>query len=336
MEFTSVMHRGTSDEKYEVDVRFNKWGFPTTEGNPAETKSGRAKLKKEKERYQKWLSMFKNWEAVGPKKLKRRCRKGIPDMARADAWMRLSGAEKLKAASPGYYKRLKRDQADREAESVIMKDLKRIYPKRKASKQHEREVQNVLTAYACHDRETGYCQGMGYLVTLFLIYTEEEDAFWLLVAVMSDKGKYKLRGVFSKDMKLVQLRYFQMHKLIEMHLPNLYRHFEEENVIPILYCSKWFMTIYTYNFPYAAVVRIWDVFLSEGVKILFRIGLQCLKNDEQMLLKLTDGQVMTECTKLYTRVDPDTIIERSLQLKLTRAQIQQVERAYSKQLVGVF
>jgi hypothetical protein len=154
---------------------------------------------------------------------------------------------------------------------------------------------------------------------------------------MSDDGKYKLRGTFAKQMSLVQQRYYQMQKLLEIHIPTLYEHFEEENVVPILYCSKWFMTIYTYNFPFAAVVRIWDVFLSEGIKIIFRVGLQCLKNEEHRLLQLSDGQVLSECTKLYMRVDPETIIERAMQLKLTRAQIDQAKDSYyTKQFVGVF
>jgi hypothetical protein len=177
MEITGNKHRGISEEKYEDDVRYDRWGFPTNKRDPAETKNGRAKIKKERERHEKWLSMFENWENVGRKKLKRRCRKGIPDSVRGDAWMRLSGAKKLKAANLGLYSRLKRERADSEAESVIMKDLKRIYPNRKASREHEEEVKSVLEAYACYDREIGYCQGMGYLATLFLIYLSEEDAF---------------------------------------------------------------------------------------------------------------------------------------------------------------
>jgi len=337
MDRSRIKSRGSSDEKYwEEDIRIDRWGFPTTARDPKETKEGRAKIKKEDERREKWESMFRTWERVRQKKLKSRCRKGIPDDVRGEAWMRLSDASKLKASNPGLYESLVRKQADPEAASVIRKDLNRIYPSRKASREHEDKLRRVLEAYACYDREIGYCQGMGYIATLFLIYLhEEEDAFWLFVAVMSDKGKYKLRGIFARDMKLVQLRYFQMQWLMEMHIPNLYQHFEKQGVITMLYCSKWFMTVFTYNFPFNAVVRIWDVFLSEGVKIIFRIGLQCLKNEEQSLLKLYDGEVMSECTKIHTRVDPETIIERSMQLKLTRAQMLRAELAYNNPITSV-
>ena len=41
---------------------------------------------------------------------------------------------------------------------------------------------NVLRAYSMHDAEVGYCQGMGFLVAMFLGYMQEEDAFWMLHA----------------------------------------------------------------------------------------------------------------------------------------------------------
>jgi len=197
-------------------------------------------------------------------------------------------------------------------------------------KQGQNSLKSVLIAYACYDPEIGYCQGMGFIASLFLMYCTEEDAFWLLVAVLSDEGKYKLRGNFSENLWLTQQRCAQMEKLVELHIPRLHEHFQEEDVIPFLYCSKWFMTLFTYNFPFEAVVRIWDVFLNEGIKIIFRVGLQCLKNDEEKFLELQGGQLFSYCTSIHTRVNPDTIIEQSMGLKLTRAQMQAAEDDYKR------
>ena len=36
-----------------------------------------------------------------------------------------------------------------------------------------------------------------------------------------------------------------------------------------------------YNFPFSTVVRVWDIFLAEGVKIIFRIALALLKRAYQ-------------------------------------------------------
>ena len=41
--------------------------------------------------------------------------------------------------------------------------------------------------------------------------------------------------------------------------------------------SKWFMTLFVYDFPFCTLVRIWDIFLFEGWKIIYRVGLALLK-----------------------------------------------------------
>lgn len=316
--------------------RLDRWGFATTEDDFKEnTKQlNSEKVLKENQRLEKWLKMRNRWNRESEKKKKRRCRKGIPDAMRAVIWMLLSGADKLKGENPGLYIRLSNGTPDDEPGAVIERDLERTFPShdffKRQNKQGQNSLKRVLIAYACYDREIGYCQGMGFIATLFLMYCTEEDAFWLLVSVLSDEGKYKLRGNFSKDLWLTQQRCAQMDKLVELHIPRLHEHFKEEKVTPFLYCSKWFMTLYTYNFPFEAVVRIWDVFLNEGIKIIFRVGLQCLKNDEERFLELHDGPLFTYCTSMHTRVNPDTIIEQAMKLKLTRAQIQATEDEYKK------
>jgi len=42
-------------------------------------------------------------------------------------------------------------------------------------------LRRVLRAYSCYDREVGYCQGMNFIAGMFLTFTSEEEAFWLLV-----------------------------------------------------------------------------------------------------------------------------------------------------------
>ena len=39
---------------------------------------------------------------------------------------------------------------------------------------------------------------------------------------------------------------------------------------------QWFITIFSYNFPFEIVVRVWDCFLVEGWKVVFRCGLAML------------------------------------------------------------
>ena len=47
-----------------------------------------------------------------------------------------------------------------------------------------------------YDREVGYVQGMGFITALLLLYMGEEDAFWLLVALMKGAIHPPMEGLY--------------------------------------------------------------------------------------------------------------------------------------------
>ena len=50
------------------------------------------------------------------------------------------------------------------------------------------------------------------------------------------------------------------------------------------------MTIFSVNMPFECTVRIWDIFLAEGQKIMYRVGLAIFKiNEEKLLSSDLDG-----------------------------------------------
>lgn len=67
-------------------------------------------------------------------------------------------------------------------------------------------------------------------------------------------------------------------------LPKVGAHFDRECVHPIMFCSHWFNTVFSYSLPFEHLLRVWDVFLFEGWKIIFRVGLLLLKSTEEQLL----------------------------------------------------
>ena len=54
---------------------------------------------------------------------------------------------------------------------------------------------SVLAAYAVYNTEIGYCQGMSQIAGLFLMYMDEEDAFWCLHSLMVTR-RYTMHGKF--------------------------------------------------------------------------------------------------------------------------------------------
>ena len=182
-------------------------------------------------RTRKWLAMLAHWErytAAHPVQLKRRVRKGIPDELRCTVWPLLCGANKLVAANPGLYDLLVAATPARSDMICIALDLPRTYPNHfMFSTDHidaapatpasallpdaalsigQRALRNVLRAFACHSPKVGYCQGMAFLAGLLLTYLPEENAFWVLVALMESE-KHGLAGVRSAAWELCVVVY---------------------------------------------------------------------------------------------------------------------------------
>jgi hypothetical protein len=212
-------------------------------------------------------------------KLKQRIRKGIPEALRGRVWCHLAGSTQMMLNNPGVYRDFL--QAQRiPCEETIARDIGRTFPKHYLF--HDRAsvgqcaLMNVLKAYSLHDPEVGYCQGMGFLTAMFLSYMPEEQSFWHLVACLNHK-RYDLAGLYRPRMPKVPEVMFVFERLLATHLPVLARHLESEGMHPTMYLTQWFVTLFTYSFPFDFVTRVWDAFLSEGWKVIFRVALALLK-----------------------------------------------------------
>jgi Rab-GTPase-TBC domain len=88
------------------------------------------------------------------------------------------------------------------------------------------------------------------------------------------------------------------------------------------------MTIFSCNFPFPNIVRIWDIFIVEGKKILFRIALAVFKlNEKALLTKDMEGffEVLREFQKDH---DSDLLIKTALSFKFPGALIDKLEIEY--------
>ena len=61
---------------------------------------------------------------------------------------------------------------------------------------------------------------------------------------------------------------------MRVHLPVIASHlFDNLSMLPSMFASKWLLTVFTYSFPLDVVVRVWDIFMSEGWTIVFKVAL---------------------------------------------------------------
>ncbi|XP_074570149.1 uncharacterized protein LOC141826750 [Curcuma longa] len=284
---------------------------------------------REQRRIRKWRKMIgvggSDWKHYVRKKshvVRRRIRKGIPDCLRGLVWQLISGSRDLLLMNPGVYEQLVIYETSA-SELDIIRDISRTFPSHVFYQQRhgpgQRSLYNVLKAYSVFDRDVGYVQGMGFLAGLLLLYMSEEDAFWLLVALLKGAIHAPMEGLYQPGLPLVQEYLRRFEQLVKEYLPNLGEHFSQEMINPSMYASQWFITVFSYSFPFPLALRIWDVFLYEGVKVVFQVGLALLRFCHDDLIKLPFEKLLHALKNFPDEaMNPDTLLPLAFSIKVSK------------------
>ncbi|XP_041972027.1 TBC1 domain family member whacked [Aricia agestis] len=242
---------------------------------PKRTLSPSTILKRE----QKWLRMLNNWEAFmskNYKKVRERCRKGIPASVRPKAWLYLCGGQLLLEKHPDEYEELLKAPGDPKCMEDIRKDLHRQFPYHEMFIREEglgqQELFCVLKAYSVLNPKVGYFQAQAPVAAFLLMHMPAVQAFWCLVSI-SDKY---LSGYYNPGLEVLQRDGDILHALLRRTAPAVQRHLAKHRVEPVLYATEWFLCALTRTLPWDSLLRVWDCFLCEGVKVLFKASLVIL------------------------------------------------------------
>ncbi|XP_017274985.1 TBC1 domain family member 10A [Kryptolebias marmoratus] len=291
--------------------RTDKYGF--LGGNQySEGSEKEVRVEVARQREMKWLDMFSHWDKWIKHrfmKVKLRCRKGIPSSLRCRAWQLLSNSEELLMANPGKFEELEREPGEAKWLDIIEKDLHRQFPFHEmfaARGGHgQQDLFRILKAYTIYRPDEGYCQAQAPVAAVLLMHMPAEQAFWCLVQICE---KY-LPGYYSAGLEAIQLDGEIFFSLLRRTCPMAYRHLKKFKIDPILYMTEWFMCIFSRTLPWSSVLRVWDMFFCEGVKIVFRVGLVLLKQMLGSVDKLRELQGMYETMERLRNISPDTIRE---------------------------
>nr|XP_032605653.1 ecotropic viral integration site 5 protein homolog isoform X5 [Taeniopygia guttata] len=279
-----------------------------------------------------WGRIVNEWEDVRKKKekqVKELVRKGIPHHFRAIVWQLLCSAQSMPIKDQ-YSELLKMTSP---CEKLIRRDIARTYPEHDFFKEKDSLGQevlfNVMKAYSLVDREVGYCQGSAFIVGLLLMQMPEEEAFCVFVKLMQD---YRLRELFKPSMAELGLCMYQFECMIQEHLPELYVHFQSQSFHTSMYASSWFLTIFLTTFPLPIATRIFDIFMSEGLEIVFRVGLALLQMNQGELLQLDMEGMLQHFQKVIPHQfdsGPDKLIQASYQVKYNAKKMKKLEKEYT-------
>ncbi|XP_071734552.1 uncharacterized protein [Rutidosis leptorrhynchoides] len=157
----------------------------------------------------------------------------------------------------------------------IEKDLPRTFPGHPALDEGGRNaLRRLLTAYARHNPSVGYCQAMNFFAGLLLLLMPEENAFWALLGILDDY----FEGYYSEEMIESQVDQLVFEELVRERFPKLVNHLDYLGVQIAWVSGPWFLSIFMNMLPWESVLRVWDVLLFQGNRVmLFRTALALME-----------------------------------------------------------
>ncbi|CAH8826298.1 unnamed protein product [Trichobilharzia szidati] len=284
---------------------------------PDSNKLSDESLKKLRLKEIKWQTMLTEWDkwmSFNANKVRNRCRKGIPPAIRPRAWQYLCGSYHLFSQEHGKYQRLLEMSGDPKIISQIKLDIDRQLSNHimfgSDNTNGKESLYNVLKAYSQLHPEIGYCQAHAPIAAALLIHMPEEQAFWTFVCLCD---RY-MADYFKSGLERVKIELNMLFALVKKYQPEIYKHMVKCKTEPLYFAVDWFMCLYTRNLPWSTVLRIWDMFFFEGVKVIFRIALtifELLLGDSQSRGKLNSLDKLMESLRRL----PQNIISEEVLIK---------------------
>lgn len=244
-----------------------------------------------RQREVKWMAllpMVPPSQARRNKKVKRLLLDGVPSSVRYLVWCHLSDSKAR--AIPGVYGQLgKRQRVP--AFSDIENDAKTYFPDQTQLHPFDGPLVSLLQAYLNMVPDIQYSSGLTSIAGHLLLLSPEEDAFWIFASMMDAH----LRPYFSANTIQLEVDAALLSKAIETNDPavckKLYVTF---SIPPSAIAKSWFSTLFVGTLPIDYLHRVWDIFLYEGVTVLFRVGLALIQCVRHLLLQATSEEAAME------------------------------------------
>lgn len=278
-------------------------------------------------------------------KVRRYARKGYPPEWRGQMWWFYSGGQERLNKMKGVYARLlvhvRNGELNKDDREAIERDLDRTFPdnvhfrpdptlenpdgKTDEEPRIVQDLREVLQCFALNNPGIGYCQSLNFIAGLLLLFMKQDnERVFILLTIITQTH---LPGAHARSLANTEVNVLMM--LIREYLPKVWASINDTDLINsgagshahpdskfqrqptvALSCTSWFMSLFVGVLPIEVVLRVWDAFLFEGPRALFRYALAIFKLGEPEIRKFHpgDGELFMTVQNLPRKcLDPNVL-----------------------------
>ena len=164
------------------------------------------------------------------------------------------------------------------------------------------DLYQVLNAFSMSQNNIPYTENISYLLGVLLINMDRYLAYQCLQNIINNKNRLiyyekkeeKNNNYIYENSETpngdkvpnevhLNLRRVIFKQLLFFNLPELCSHLELLNILPENYFDEWSATIFSKSFNIDIVMKIWDLYVILGERIIFNAGILFLKELEEDL-----------------------------------------------------
>ncbi|GLE04202.1 hypothetical protein PINS_up013112 [Pythium insidiosum] len=141
---------------------------------------------------------------------------------------------------------------------------------------------------------------------LLLAYLDEESAFWVMNSVLDTY----MPGYFHGYRPTLQIDVAAFESLLEDRARALHVHLQAIDFPLGHVVERWFLSLFTSTaIPLPTVLRIWDAFFAQGIRVFFGIGIALFLRSEEKLFQTKTAEEAVESLRTTERgcIDADAL-----------------------------
>jgi hypothetical protein len=177
------------------------------------------------------------------------------------------------------------------------------------------DLREILRAFVVSRPDIGYVQGLSYVAGTLILQMEKFQSFICLMNIILNPA---ILPFYRLDEDKIKSRLDLFQEIFYCNLPKLYNHFINLDIIPEHFLIEWFMTLFSRSLSIELTFRIWDIYVIEGICVLYKTAIVILNYYQSNFLKMDFEEIITTLQQLSDiKLSNDDFIDGISNVKFT-------------------